>query len=113
MASDYVRFARAKGLPSGQVIMAHAFRNSLIPVVTFTGLNFVNTVAYAVVTEQIFAWPGMGKLLIDSIYVSDRPVLMGYLLIVAVMFSLVNLLTDVTYAFLDPRVRVLSTGSAK
>ncbi len=106
LTSDYVRFARAKGISERRVVLAHAFRNSLIPVTTYSGLHFVGTIGFAVITETIFAWPGLGKLLIDSINVDDRPVVIGYLLIMAALFSVVNLLTDLTYAVLDPRIRV-------
>ena len=102
---DYVRFARAKGVPGRRVILHHAFRNTLMPVVTFISLSFAQSLAFAVITETIFAWPGMGKLLIDAIGLNDRPIVVGYLVLSAVMFSVINLLTDLTYALIDPRVR--------
>jgi len=89
-----------------RVILRHAFRNTLLPVVTFISLMFAQSLAFAVITETIFAWPGTGKLLIDAIGVNDRPVVVGYIMLSAVMFSLINLLTDLTYALIDPRVRV-------
>ena len=106
LTQDYVKFARAKGVPMRRVILRHAFRNTLLPVVTFISLMFAQSLAFAVITETIFAWPGTGKLLIDSIGVNDRPVVVGYIMLSAVMFSLINLLTDLTYAVIDPRVRV-------
>jgi peptide/nickel transport system permease protein len=106
LGKEYVKFARAKGVPMRQVILRHAFRNTLITVITFAMLSFGQSIAFAVVTETIFAWPGTGKLLIDAIALNDRPVMIGYLMFVAVLFSLVNLLTDLTYAVVDPRVRV-------
>ncbi len=106
---DYVRFARAKGVPESAVVRVHVLRNILIPVVTVTGLELGSLIAFAVVTETIFAWPGMGKLLIDSINVLDRPVIVAYLLIVVILFILINLLVDLLYAALDPRVRLQET----
>jgi len=106
MLADYVRFARAKGLSRARVVGVHAFRNILIPIVTVLGLEFGSVVAFAVVTETIFSWPGMGKLLIDSILTLDRPVMVAYLMLVVAMFVLINLLVDIAYAALDPRVRL-------
>lgn len=106
LTQDYVKFAKAKGVPMRRVILRHAFRNTLMPVVTFISLMFAQSLAFAVITETIFAWPGTGKLLIDAIGVNDRPVVVGYIMLSAVMFSLINLLTDLTYAVIDPRVRV-------
>jgi len=106
LLQDYVRFARAKGLSEARVIGVHVLKNILIPIVTVVGLEFGSVVAFAVVTETIFAWPGMGKLLIDSITVLDRPVIVAYLLVVVTLFILVNLLVDTLYSALDPRVRV-------
>ena len=106
MQQDYVRFARSKGLAEGRVLGAHVLRNVLVPVVAVTGVQFGSVIAFAVVTETIFAWPGMGKLLIDSINVLDRPVIVGYLCIVVVLFVAINLAVDLATAWLDPRVRL-------
>jgi len=106
LGQDYVRFARAKGLSMLQVLRVHVLRNVLIPVVTVVGLEFGSLIAFAVVTETIFAWPGMGKLLIDSINALDRPVIVAYLLIVVLIFVLINLAVDLIYTALDPRVRL-------
>lgn len=106
LLQDYVRFARAKGLSQSRVIGVHVLKNILIPIVTVIGLEFASTVAFAIVTESIFAWPGMGKLIIDSIHVLDRPVIVAYLMIIVMLFIIVNLLVDITYSVLDPRVRV-------
>lgn len=103
---DYIRFARAKGLANRRVIGVHLLKNILIPVVTVLGLEFGNLVAFSVVTETIFAWPGMGKLLISSIQSLDRPVIVAYLIIIVLMFVIINLLVDVLYSVLDPRVRL-------
>jgi peptide/nickel transport system permease protein len=110
MLMDYVKFARAKGLAPSRVIMVHVFKNIMIPVVTVMGLEFGGTIAFSVVTESIFAWPGMGKLIIDSINVLDRPVMVAYLMIIVLMFVTINLLVDITYTVLDPRVRLESKG---
>lgn len=103
---DYIKFARAKGLSNSRIIGVHVFKNIMIPVVTVLGLEFGGLVAFSVVTESVFAWPGMGKLLIDSISFLDRPVIVAYLLFVVVLFVGINLLVDVLYSVLDPRVRL-------
>lgn len=106
MLQDYVRFARAKGVRERNVVRVHVLRNILIPVVTVTGLELGSLIAFAIVTETIFAWPGMGKLLIDSINVLDRPVIVAYLLVIVCLFILINLVVDLLYTALDPRVRL-------
>ena len=106
MLMDYVKFARAKGLSPARVTYVHVFKNILIPVVTVVGLELGSTIAFSVVTESVFAWPGMGKLIIDSINVLDRPVIVAYLLIIVVMFITINLIVDLLYSALDPRVRL-------
>ncbi len=103
---DYVKFARAKGLSRERVVMVHILKNILIPVVTVLGLEFGNLIAFSVVTETVFAWPGMGKLIIDSIELLDRPIIVAYLLIIVIMFVTINLLVDILYSVLDPRVRL-------
>ena len=103
---DYVKFARAKGLSSTRVVGVHVLKNIMIPIVTVIGLEFAGTVAFAIVTETVFAWPGMGKLIIDSINVLDRPVIVAYLLIIVALFVTVNLIVDIVYSLLDPRVRI-------
>lgn len=106
MLSDYVKFARAKGLPHGRIVGVHVLKNILIPIVTVVALQFGSVIAFAIVTETIFAWPGIGKLLIESIGILDRPVVVAYLLLTVLMFIAVNLLVDVAYSALDPRVRL-------
>ena len=103
---DYIRFARAKGLPRSRVIGVHLLKNILIPLVTVIGLELGSVIAFAIVTESIFAWPGMGKLVIDSIFQLDRPVVVAYLLVVVFMFIMINLVVDLLYTALDPRVRI-------
>lgn len=106
LMQDYVKFARAKGLSPTRVVGVHVLKNIMIPIVTVIGLEFASTVAFAIVTETVFAWPGMGKLIIDSINVLDRPVIVAYLLIIVTLFIVVNLIVDITYSLLDPRVRI-------
>ncbi len=103
---DYVKFARAKGLPQGRVVWVHVFKNIMIPIVTVLGLELGSTIAFAVVTETIFAWPGMGKLIIDSINLLDRPVVVAYLMVIVFMFIVINLVVDIAYSVIDPRVRL-------
>ena len=103
---DYVKFARAKGLRERRIIFVHVLKNIMIPIVTVIGMEFGSLIAFATVTETIFAWPGVGKLIIDSIMRLDRPVVVAYLLIVVAMFTLLNLLVDIIYSLLDPRVRL-------
>jgi peptide/nickel transport system permease protein len=107
---DYVKFARAKGLSPARVVFVHVLKNIMIPVVTVIGLEFGSTIAFSVVTESVFAWPGMGKLIIDSINVLDRPVIVAYLMMIVVLFVTINLLVDILYTVLDPRVRLESKG---
>ena len=103
---DYVKFARAKGLRESRVLSTHVLKNILIPVVTVLGLELGSVIAFAVVTETIFAWPGMGKLLIDSIGILDRPIIVAYIMVTTFMFIFINLLVDILYSVIDPRVRL-------
>ena len=103
---DYIKFARAKGVSPRRVVLVHVLKNILIPVITVIGLQLGNLIAFSVVTETIFSWPGMGKLIIDSILLLDRPVKVAYLLITATMFVTINLVVDILYSVLDPRVRL-------
>jgi len=111
LSQDFVKFARAKGLPERDVMIGHVLRNILVPIVTVIGLQFGSLIAFGVVTETIFAWPGMGKLLIDSIMMVDRPVVVAWLMITVTLFVLVNLLVDICYSIIDPRVRLQDLGS--
>jgi peptide/nickel transport system permease protein len=113
MVQDYIRFARAKGLSDPRIIGVHVLKNIMIPIVTIVGLEFGSVIAFAVVTESIFAWPGMGKLLIDSINQLDRPVIVAYVLLIVLMFVLINLVVDVLYSLLDPRIRLADAGGAR
>jgi peptide/nickel transport system permease protein len=104
LRQDYVRTARAKGVPGGQVIWRHAFRNALIPVVTVVGLSLPTLVGGAVLTETVFAWPGIGRLAVGAVFERDYPVIMGVNLLVATVVIGANLLTDLAYCLIDPRI---------
>ena len=106
MPLDYIKFARAKGLSPARVVRVHLLRNIMIPLITVLGLELGSTIAFAVVTESIFAWPGSGKLILDSLNSLDRPVIVAYLIIVVCLFVTINLLVDLLYKVLDPRVRL-------
>ena len=108
---DYVRFARAKGLSPSRIVLVHILKNILIPIVTVLGLELGSMIAFAVVTETVFAYPGMGKLLIDSIGRLDRPIIVAYLMLVVVLFVVINFIVDLIYAALDPRVRLSDARS--
>jgi peptide/nickel transport system permease protein len=105
LLQDFVRFARAKGLSRTRIVGVHVLKTIMLPIVTVIGLELGSMIAFAVVTDTVFAWPGMGKLLIDSIYRLDRPVIVAYLMVVVVMFAAINFAVDVIYTLLDPRVR--------
>jgi len=105
LSSDYVRTARAKGLAVSQVLFRHALRNALIPIITILGLQFGTLLAGTIVTETIFSWPGIGRLTVQAISARDYPLLQGCILVIALSYVLVNLLTDILYAVVDPRVR--------
>jgi len=105
MLQDYIKYLKAKGVSERRIVLIHALKNILIPIVTVIGLQLGGIIAFAVVTESIFAWPGMGKLVIDAIHNLDRPIVMAYLLIIALMFVTLNFIVDVIYTFLDPRIR--------
>ena len=106
LSSDYVRTARAKGLSTRAVLFRHAFRNALIPIITILGLQFGTLLAGTIVTETIFSWPGIGRLTVQAISSRDYPLLQGCILVIAVSYVLVNLVTDFVYALVDPRIRL-------
>jgi peptide/nickel transport system permease protein len=105
LSSDYVRTARAKGMSERRVLLRHALPNALFPIVTIIGLQFGTLLAGTIVTEMIFSWPGIGRLAVSAIETRDYPLLQGVILVIAVSYVLVNLLTDIVYALIDPRVR--------
>ena len=105
MQQDFIKFAKSKGLKNGRIVIVHALRNILIPIITVLGLEMGSLIAFAVVTETVFSWPGMGKLIIDSINLLDRPIIVAYLMMTVIMFVVINLIVDLTYSLVDPRVR--------
>jgi peptide/nickel transport system permease protein len=105
LQEDYVKTARAKGLPEIKVLLKHALKNGLIPVVTVLGLQFGTLLAGAIITESIFSWPGLGRLTVQAINSRDYPLVQGCILMIAFTYVLVNLLTDLAYGFLDPRIK--------
>jgi peptide/nickel transport system permease protein/oligopeptide transport system permease protein len=105
LGQDYVRTARAKGAGRRSVLLRHALRNALLPIVTTMGLHFGTLLGGAVLTESVFAWPGLGRLIVDSIFARDYPVVQGTVLLLSVSFIAINLLTDLVYAYVDPRIR--------
>jgi len=111
MLQDYIRFARAKGLSYPRIVCVHVLKNMMIPVVTVLGLELGSMIAFAVVTETVFSYPGMGKLLIDSINRLDRPVIVAYLMMTVIIFVIINLVVDLLYAAIDPRVRLSEAKS--
>jgi peptide/nickel transport system permease protein len=105
MLTDTIKFARAAGLSEATILRHHVLKLISIPIVTVFGLELGSTLAFAVVTETIFSWPGLGKLIIDSITNLDRPVMVAYLILIAALFVTINFVVDITYAVLDPRLR--------
>ena len=106
MHQDYIKFARAKGVSWLRIVFVHILKNILIPIVTVIGLEFGALIAFSIVTETVFSWPGIGRLLIQSILNLDRPVVVAYLLMVVFIFIIINLIVDIVYSILDPRVRI-------
>ncbi len=105
LRTDFIKFARARGLPARRVHFRHALRNCLMPVITMTGMQIGNLIAFALITETVFQWPGMGLLFIQAVTFVDIPVMSAYLVIVALIFVVLNTLVDISYAFVDPRLR--------
>ncbi|MGM0602577.1 MAG: ABC transporter permease [Bacillota bacterium] len=106
LKQDYISFAKAKGMPGRIIYIRHALKNTMIPVITVIGLQLGRLIGFSMITETIFAWPGMGKLILDSINRLDRPVIMSYILVVAVIFAFINLTVDLLYYFFDPRIEL-------
>jgi peptide/nickel transport system permease protein len=105
LRSDYVKFARARGIPRWRIYFRHALRNCLMPVVTMTAMNIGSLIAFALITETVFQWPGMGMLFIQSVNFLDFPVLAAYLCIISFIFVALNMLVDIAYVVIDPRLR--------
>lgn len=106
MRQDYIKFARAKGVSTRKVLFGHALKNALIPVITVFGMEIGSLIAFTTVTETIYSWPGLGKLLIDSINSVDRPVIVAYLILTTVLFVFINFVVDLLYTVIDPRIKI-------
>jgi peptide/nickel transport system permease protein len=105
LRTDYIKFARARGLPNRVVHFGHALKNTLIPVITIAGLQLGGIIAFAIITETVFQWPGMGLLFIQSVQNADVPVMASYLVLIAFFFVVINLVVDLLYYAVDPRLR--------
>jgi peptide/nickel transport system permease protein len=111
LRSDYVKFARARGLSSGAINFGHALKNTLVPVITIIGLQIGGIIAFSIVTETVFQWPGMGLLFVQSVQVADIPVMAAYLMLISVLFVLINLIVDLLYYAVNPRLRMARAGA--
>lgn len=107
LATDYIKFARARGLPERRIFFAHALKNTLLPVITIAGLQLGSIIAFAIITESVFQWPGVGLLFLNSVAFPDVPVMAAYLLLVALVYVFINLVVDLSYYLIDPRLRDL------
>jgi peptide/nickel transport system permease protein len=112
LRSDYIKFARARGLPERAVNFGHALKNTLVPVITITGLQLGGLIAFAIITETVFQWPGMGLLFIQAVQFADIPVMAAYLCLIALIFVVINLAVDLLYFAVDPRLRVERAAGA-
>ncbi len=112
LRSDYVKFARARGLPEPIITYRHALKNTLVPIITITGLQIGSLIAFSIITETVFQWPGMGLLFIQAVGFADIPIIASYLLLVSMMFVSINLLCDLLYHFVDPRLLDRTVSSA-
>jgi peptide/nickel transport system permease protein len=111
LRTDYIKFARARGLPQRAINFGHALKNTLVPVITVIGLQLGNIIAFAIVTETVFQWPGMGLMFIQAVQNADIPVMAAYLMLVAFMFVLINFVVDLIYVRVDPRIRIFGRGA--
>jgi peptide/nickel transport system permease protein len=112
LRSDYIRFARARGLSERAVHFHHALKNTLVPVITVVGLQVGSIIAFSIITETVFAWPGMGQLFLQSVQNVDVPIMAAYLLFIAFLFVIINLGVDILYAVVDPRLRAAIHGGS-
>jgi len=110
LRTDYIKFARARGLPNRAIYFGHALKNTLVPVMTITGLQLGGLIAFAIITETVFQWPGMGLLFIQAVTFADIPVMAAYLCLIALIFVIINLVVDLLYFAVDPRMRVVKAG---
>ena len=113
MRTEYIRFAKARGLTQRAINFGHALKNTMVPVITITGLQLGSVIAFAIVTETVFQWPGVGSLFINSVQVVDVPVMAAYLMFIALIFVVINLVVDILYFVVDPRLRVNGGGTGK
>jgi len=111
LRTDYIKFARARGLPERAINFGHALRNTLLPVITVIGLQIGAVIAFAIITETVFQWPGMGLMFIQAVQTADIPVMAAYLMLVALLFVLINFVVDLVYARIDPRIRLYARGA--
>jgi peptide/nickel transport system permease protein len=105
LRTDYIKFARARGLSTRAVHFGHALKNTLVPVITIVGLQFGSVIAFAIITETVFQWPGMGLLFVQAVQNVDIPIMAAYLMLVALIFVAINLAVDILYTVVDPRLR--------
>jgi len=105
LRTDYIRFARARGLTPQAIHFGHALRNTLVPVITVAGLQFGSVIAFSIITETVFQWPGMGLLFVQAVQNVDIPIMAAYLLMVSLIFVTINLVVDLLYTIVDPRLR--------
>jgi len=112
LGQDYIRFARARGLPLRKIYFDHALKNTLVPVITIIGLQFGSIIAFSIITESVFQWPGLGLMFINAIYHVDIPVMSAYLVMVSIVFVAINLIVDILYLFIDPRIRDAANAGA-
>ena len=110
LRTDYIKFARARGLSQRSVYFGHALKNTLVPVITITGLQLGSLIAFAIITETVFQWPGMGLLFIQAVTFADIPVMAAYLCLIGLIFVVINLIVDMLYYFVDPRLRIDHPG---
>ncbi|MEO1291689.1 MAG: ABC transporter permease [Pseudomonadota bacterium] len=111
LRQDYIRFARARGIPERAVNFGHALKNTLVPVITIIGLQLGDVIAFAIITETVFQWPGVGFLFLNSLQFVDIPVMAAYLLLIGALFVVINLIVDILYVTIDPRLRVTRSGA--
>jgi peptide/nickel transport system permease protein len=110
LRTDYIKFARARGLTDRSVNFGHALKNTLVPVITVIGLQLGLVIAFAIITETVFQWPGLGLMFIQAVQNADIPIMAGYLLLVAFLFVLINFIVDLIYVRVDPRIRIYGRG---
>ena len=113
LQTDYIKFARARGIEKNAINFKHALKNGLIPVITITGINVGTLIAFSIITETVFQWPGMGFLFINAVHFVDIPIMSAYLIMVAFIFVMINFIVDITYYFIDPRIRIKEEVSSE